>query len=312
MKSVRNGFKVFFTSALVTALTALPVNALAKNEYQNEHRVVQANSNVLHNKTRDNSDYYIPVGKVVPTLAQIVFYYPKGSVPATINVDRELQSALLPGEFTVFCVAPGTHAIESYFNDHPRYEGKQTPKHKLNAQGAETYFLQVNTGTHGGTAAIADRSAAEALLKTMTRQSRILNRASQVKACEYLNDNSEVRFSESVMFHFGKSDIKSITNASVSKLEKILDFIKKDNKFKEIQVLGYTDAIGNREYNNQLSQDRAETMREVLIRAGANANIISETRGMGIAQDAEECDSHISHSETTCNIKSRRVDVIIR
>lgn len=56
---------------------------------------------------------YRPVAGVTPELAQVVVYYPQGTVPATVYVDRELQSVLLRGQFTVLCAAPGAHTVES-------------------------------------------------------------------------------------------------------------------------------------------------------------------------------------------------------
>lgn len=312
MKSVRHGMKTVIAGAFAIAFSALPVNASAQDEYLSDNVVTKLSNGTLISDTRDITHGYRPVAKVVPELAQIVFYYPQGNIPATINVDRELQSALLPGEFTVFCVAPGAHAIESYFNDHPRYQGKQHPTHQLNAQGSETYFLQVNPGTNGGTAALAERSTAEADLKTMRKQTRIVNRASQVKPCEYVNGGGAVQIQESVMFRFGKSNKDAITPSSATKLNKISEFIKQGNDVSDIQLVGYTDAIGNRASNQQLSQARAATVREALISAGVNADIISDTRGMGVAEGAEGCGVRASQQDAGCNINSRRVDVIVR
>lgn len=241
-----------------------------------------------------------------------MFYYPQGNIPATINVDRELQSALLPGEFTVFCVTPGAHAIESYFNDHPRYQGKQHPAHKLTARGSETYFLQVNPGSQGGTAALAERSVAETALKSMRKQTRIVNRASQVKSCEYVNSGGSVLLQESVFFRFGKSNYDAIVPSSATKLNKISEFIKQGNNISDIQLIGYTDAIGSRESNQRLSQARAGTVQDSLIHAGISPDMISDIRGLGVAQGAEGCGVHASQQNADCNTNSRRVDVIVK
>ena len=64
---------------------------------------------------------YRPVAGVTPELAQVVVYYSQGTAPAAVYVDRELQSVLLPGQFTVMCAAPGAHTVESLFNDHTNY-----------------------------------------------------------------------------------------------------------------------------------------------------------------------------------------------
>jgi OOP family OmpA-OmpF porin len=252
------------------------------------------------------------VAKVVPELAQIVFYYPQGNLPATINVDRELQSALLPGEFTVFCVAPGGHTIESYFQDQPVYQGKQSPAHQLSVKGAETYFLQVNPGENGTTAALVERATAEADLQSMRKQTRIINRASKIKPCEYVNGGGAVLVQESVQFRFGKSDYDSILPSSVAKLDNVIAFLKQGNNVVDIQLVGYTDAIGNPESNQRLSHARANTIRDALIAAGVSESTITNVSGMGVAQSAEGCVANASQQGVGCNINSRRVDIIVR
>lgn len=301
MKAVRNGFKYVNTAVLTLVVGLCSFTAFAESIYNNQR---SADTSVTNG--------YRPVAKVVPELAQVVFYYPQGNLPATINVDRELQSVLLPGEFTVFCVAPGGHAIESYFQDQPLYQGKQNPEHQLKVNGSETYFLQVNPGATGSTTALVERASAEADLKSMQKQTRIINRASQVKPCEYVNGGGAVLIQESIQFRFGKSSYGSILPSSVAKLDNVIAFLKPGNNVADIQLVGYTDAIGNLESNQRLSQARANTVREALIRAGVNQDVIANVSGMGVAQSAEGCIANAGAQEAGCNINSRRVDIVVR
>jgi len=303
MKLVCHSVKKVVVSVLAVVLSALSLNVLAESGSINENnasaqiRIVQG---------------YRPVARVVPELAQIVFFYPKGEIPATIYVDRELQSALMPGEFTVFCVAPGPHAIESYFNDKPLYEGKKNPARQINARGGETYFLHVNPGTRGSTTALEERATAEEALRTMRKQTRIINRASQVKPCEYVNGNDVVLIQESILFRFAKGNYAGIVPESVAKLNNIVRFLRQGNGIKEIQLVGYTDAIGNRDANLRLSEERAQTVLEALVRSGVSPNIIRNISGMGVAQAAEGCGVSASQQNSGCNSNSRRVDIIVK
>lgn len=312
MKLVRHGVNTLIASAFVLASGALSINAFAETSGINDNFDMPSDQNAQASVIDEGAPAYRPVAKPVPELAQIVFYYPQGNIPATINVDRELQSALLPGEFTVFCVAPGPHAIESYFNDQPGYQGKHNPAHQINVQGSQTYFLQVNPGSNGTTTALAERSAAEADLKSMRKESRIVNRAAQVKPCEYVNGGGVVLIQESVLFRFAKSNYGAITPGSVTKLNNVLQFIQQGNNVNEIQIVGFTDAIGNREANQRLSEARANTVREAMIRAGISPDLISNSSGMGVAQGAEGCGVRANQQDAGCNTNSRRVDIIVR
>ncbi|AHG18899.1 membrane protein [Chania multitudinisentens RB-25] len=311
MKAVRNGFKYVNIAVLTLAAGLFSFTAFAESLYNNQQKESLSGAGVL-SANASAANTYRPVAKVVPELAQIVFYYPQGNHPATINVDRELQSALLPGEFTVFCVAPGGHAIESYFQDQPLYQGKQNPAHQVQVNGSETYFLQVNPGTNGSTTALVERAQAEADLKSMRKQTRIINRASQVKACEYVNGGGAVLIQESIQFRFGKSSYDSILPSSVAKLDNVIAFITQGNNIANIQLVGYTDAIGNPESNQRLSQARANTIREALLNAGVSQAVITNVSGMGVAESAEGCVANASHQGAGCNVNSRRVDIIVR
>lgn len=312
MKLVSHRVKKVAVGVFALAFSVLPLSSHAEPESINDNSASSLAGSPVSAAKGNVAQNYRPVAKVVPELAQIVFYYPQGNVPATINVDRELQSALLPGEFTVFCVAPGAHVIESYFNDQPLYQGKNNPTHQISAQGSETYFLQVNPGVNGSTTALAERQAAEADLASMHKQTRIINRASQVKPCEYVNGGGVVLIQESVLFRFAKSNYGAITPGSVVKLKQMIQFIKQGNNVNEIQLVGYTDAIGNRESNQRLSEARAKTVLEALIRAGVNPAIISNPTGMGVAHGAEGCGVNAGQQDNGCNSNSRRVDIVVR
>lgn len=255
---------------------------------------------------------YRPVAGVTPELAQVIVYYPQGTVPAAVYVDRELQSVLLPGQFTVLCAAPGAHTVESFFNDHPTYQGKQNPQQQLSTESAQTYFIQVNPGTAGNTAALEERSRAETLLKNMHKQTKIINRASQVKPCDYINNTGVVLIQEQVLFRFAASNSAGIFAESRKKLDDVVKFIRQANNVREIQIVGYTDAIGSREANQRLSEARANTVRSLLIEKGIKPEMINNTVGQGVAQSAEGCGTNASQQAAGCNVNSRRVEILVK
>ncbi|PVZ86201.1 OmpA family protein [Serratia sp. S1B] len=312
MKTLGNKFKYASIVSLMLAAGWCSLPASAEGLLSAGHNNTASATAAHSNGSAVMANGYRPVADVVPELAQVVFYYPQGKLPATVYVDRQLQSVLLPGEYTTFCVAPGAHAIESYFQDQPLYQGKQNPKHQLKAQGATTYFLVVNPGETGTTTALAKRSVAEADLQSMHQQSRIINRATQVKACEYVKGGTAVLLQESIQFPSGKSNYGSILPVSKAKLDQVITYLKQGNAVSDIQLIGYTDAIGNAAANHRLSQARANTVREALIHAGVNQKLITNTSGMGIAKGAGECVANGKHQDNSCNTQSRRVDIVVK
>jgi outer membrane protein OmpA-like peptidoglycan-associated protein len=82
--------------------------------------------------------------------------------------------------------------------------------------------------------------------------------------------------SKSVRFDFDKSDIKPEYRDTLNRIAGILMTLKGYT----ISVYGYTDDVGSQTYNLQLSQRRAEAVRDFLVQAGISQTILS-TKGFG-------------------------------
>ncbi|MGG7036937.1 MAG: OmpA family protein, partial [Flavobacterium sp.] len=65
-------------------------------------------------------------------------------------------------------------------------------------------------------------------------------------------------------FDSGKSEP---TLASADNIGFILNYLKNNPK-KSVEIIGYADEIGSVELNNQLTQDRAENVKTILVKAG--------------------------------------------
>ena len=82
--------------------------------------------------------------------------------------------------------------------------------------------------------------------------------------------------SKSIRFDFDKSDVRPENREVLSRIAGVLIALKGYS----IYVYGYTDDIGTQEYNLKLSQRRAEAVRDYLVQAGLDPNIISN-KGFG-------------------------------
>ncbi|MCX5841118.1 MAG: OmpA family protein [Deltaproteobacteria bacterium] len=104
-----------------------------------------------------------------------------------------------------------------------------------------------------------------------------------------------------VLFDF---DSARLRGDSKDKLEKVADLLKSRYPDREIIVEGHTDNIGDREYNQRLSMDRARSVAEYLKqRAGADK---LSYRGFG-------ADRPITGNSTSEERqKNRRVEIIIK
>ncbi len=73
----------------------------------------------------------------------------------------------------------------------------------------------------------------------------------------------------------------------------------------EVQVTGHTDTVGQREDNDRLSTQRAETIKQMLIEKGLRASFI---RAVGRG----ERELLIPTADNVAEVRNRRVEVIVR
>jgi len=74
-------------------------------------------------------------------------------------------------------------------------------------------------------------------------------------------------------------DSAKLTRSSESSLDRIADSLKSQTDFR-VEVAGHTDSVGAAEYNEQLSQERAESVRQYLLNRGVDPSRVT-ARGYG-------------------------------
>lgn len=103
-----------------------------------------------------------------------------------------------------------------------------------------------------------------------------------------------------VLFDFDESNLKPGGERAI---EQLADFLEA-NPDRQLLVEGYTDAIGDEQYNQQLAQRRADSVREQLVEAGISPERI-EIQAQGEKYP-------IATNETTAGRQlNRRVEVVI-
>lgn len=95
---------------------------------------------------------------------------------------------------------------------------------------------------------------------------------------ELLNANQYSVLNENINFPFNSTELKPISYDKLGKLESDLKKMKLKNI--SIVLLGHTDKIGNEEYNQKLSEDRAYSIKNYLTSRGFSRENIT-VQGLG-------------------------------
>ncbi|MGB5132996.1 MAG: OmpA family protein [Steroidobacteraceae bacterium] len=146
----------------------------------------------------------------------------------------------------------------------------------------------------------AARASAAAAASAAARQADELQRqidALQAKA----TDRGLVLTLGDVLFTSGRADLKV---GATSNLNRLVAFLTQ-NPNRHIEIEGHTDNVGSDEYNQGLSQRRADAVKSYLMQQGINSQRIIAT-GMGEHQPVADNDSDGGRQ------LNRRVEVIIQ
>lgn len=244
--------------------------------------------------------------------AQVVYYRTpavSGKDAAMVYIDGEFQAALLPGMYTRFCVAQGSHTLGAYQKDAPFYKGKSEPGFSATLKGGKTYFVQVDGEVNGRPLAVK-RMDAEQQLSTLRLQKHALSRASAVEACNYDQKPSvDYTLGSDVLFSFAKAGVQDMQPAGRKAIEALVARLKQNNEQNNrIEIIGHTDAIGNSQRNQKLGAARAESVKQLMMQMGISGDKLT-TRSMGSSQPVVQCRPTPGKSNIACNAPNRRVVV---
>lgn len=106
-------------------------------------------------------------------------------------------------------------------------------------------------------------------------------------------------------------DSATLSAAGHQAVHDIASQIKAADAVKEITVVGYTDRLGSEAYNQRLSQQRAESVRNALVANGLPTDLIT-AYGVGPADPVVHCDQADQNALIACLAPNRRVEVQTR
>ncbi len=97
-----------------------------------------------------------------------------------------------------------------------------------------------------------------------------------------------IRVAADGIFEFDKSNINDLRPGGIEKLNKVADQLLAGGEITQLKVVGHTDRLGDDAYNQRLSEERANAIRQYLISKNIAAEPIS-VQGAGKSQPLVEC-----------------------
>ena len=193
--------------------------------------------------------------------------------------------------------------------------GEQTSKNGQSIEETRTQVKEVDERAQSGINAAQER-ASTADQHAMTADQHAgdaMNRANEANRASDQNrqgldqlrgvisniDDYKLQTSVSVPFKFDKY---RLTDDAKQDLDKLAGDVKSDKRF-FIAVEGYTDKVGNHEYNENLSRRRADSVVEYLVANGDIPIYRIHMIGLGDQKPVEE------GKNRAANAKNRRVEV---
>lgn len=145
----------------------------------------------------------------------------------------------------------------------------------------------------------ADQQRAEAVRQKEEMRARLLAQLNQVLQTRDTVRGLVVNMPD-VLFDFNKYTLKPAARERLARVSGIVETYP-DLK---LEIEGYTDAIGSDEYNQTLSEKRADSVRDYLVTAGVTDNNVT-ARGLGKANP-------VADNKTAAGRKlNRRVEMIV-
>lgn len=116
--------------------------------------------------------------------------------------------------------------------------------------------------------------------------------------------------SSDALFPFNRGAVGDIKPAGKTMLTKLAKQTLKEGNRAKLTIRGYTDNIGNNEYNQRLSEQRARSVKTYLVNHGVKASHIS-AQGMGESNPVVQCKKTGKRALIACLAPNRRVSIEI-
>jgi len=236
----------------------------------------------------------------------------------SIFVNTRYHTSLVPGAWSQLCYRSGPvelatrqmQAVDQPARD--RFDAVSA----LPLQSGQVHYLRVDMrGAQPVLTPVAPAQAQQEMANTR-EQLHTVSRVAQ--ACmEVIAAPAPLpqpyTLSADTLFAFDRSDRAGLTDDGIEAIEKLLDALQEDfSRIDRVHLTGHADPLGQTQRNEQLAIERAQTVRDYMVKRGRiKAPITAE--GMGSRLPAVlHCGTRPTPRTIACNQPNRRVTVEVQ
>jgi OOP family OmpA-OmpF porin len=119
-----------------------------------------------------------------------------------------------------------------------------------------------------------------------------------------------IRMRGDLLFAFDRSGPNDLLPGGIRELDRVVTEMRASTSNERIEVVGYTDRLGSKDYNQRLSEARAETVRKYFASRGFAASRLNAS-GRGMEAPLVECHQSEHKALVDCLAPNRRVELVI-
>lgn len=189
-----------------------------------------------------------------------------------------------------------------------------------------SYFQLLDDNSGAPRLKAVDGNAASAVLKQLPKTTHTISRLESKSCAVDVDAVTPVKMPQimpatkytlqgSTLFAVDKFTLDSLRKDGREELDKIVRASRaKSSVIESVSITGYADPTGNAAYNLSLSQRRAQTIKEYLIKSGFSSEVTTAS-GKGAADPVvTDCGVRFKTKAqiNSCNEPNRRVEVVVR
>lgn len=263
--------------------------------------------------------------QVADQQTRMVFYrtLPTSAVPgaASIYVNGQYHTSLIPGGYNELCVAPGAFelGLKSVTVDREVKDNLDTTTVIQSTGGQSLFFRVQEVGSNRQL--LKPVHSAEALIEinALREQTHTISRVTVASVCKFIpsalpkapsSPPQTLQMTAETFFAFGKSELSAITPPGRDALNAFVASLRDQySQIDRLHIIGHADPLGQNESNERLSLQRAHTILQYLSQTGLeNVRMTSEGRGSR-EPVVTQCGVAQTPQTIACHAPNRRVNI---